>query len=55
MRDGTFEEWYQWEMKKRDSKKNWHYPTKLTFNDKGEPIYKLRNSDTIENLKYFKN
>lgn len=30
---GTFEEWYQWEMKQRASKRKWHYPTVLTFRD----------------------
>jgi len=28
---GTFEEWYQKEMKARDSKRTWHYPTELVF------------------------
>ena len=27
---GTFEEWYQHEMKARDSTRAWHYPTELT-------------------------
>ena len=37
---GTFEEWYKWEMKARDSKKTWHYPTRLDFDSEGKPVYR---------------
>ena len=38
---GTFEEWYQWEMKQRDNPKSWHYPTELTFTYyKNDTIYR---------------
>lgn len=38
----TFEEWYQWEMKQRDNKKNWHYPTRIEYQTwaKGRPVDK---------------
>jgi len=42
---GTFEEWYQWEMKQRDNKRSWHYPTVLNFE-----IVKKRKKDSRGNL-----
>ena len=35
---GTFEEWYQHEMKARDSKKSWHYPTVLSVEYSQKPV-----------------
>ena len=59
-RYGTFEEWYQWEMKQRDKVKNptlktkWHYPTFPSFeyvdhwvsekNWKGEEVKRKRST-----------
>lgn len=46
---GTFEEWYQWEMKKRSSKRTWHYPTELIVREcSGQLLYKTRHTEFKE-------
>ena len=46
---GTFEEWYQWEMKQRASKRKWHYPTELCVQEwNGRLLYKTRRTDFKE-------
>jgi len=45
---GTFEEWYASEMKARSSKRTWHYPTELCFDDRGRKVvYRTRETDQV--------
>jgi len=53
---GTFEEWYAFEMKARDSKRTWHYPTELSWDqgkDGARVIYRTRKTDQVRNHRGF--